>query len=126
MPRGATAAPMPLAPSPWSWPKSCGPGWPSELAFTVKPRKSGIAFWIWVALRFHQPRNGAPVGSSCALVSVSGANRLSVGAGVGVGGGAGRNRLVGRRVVLDQQREPDPVGTQRVGERRLLGDVGRR
>jgi hypothetical protein len=50
------------------------------LAFTVKPRKSGIDALIWLALRFHQPRNASPYGSSCWLVSVSGANRLSVGA----------------------------------------------
>ena len=55
MPKALTAAAMPLAPSPWSYPKSCGPGWPSEFAFTVKPMKSGIDARSSWALRVHQP-----------------------------------------------------------------------
>ena len=106
MPSGATAAPMPLAPSPWSWPKSCGPGWPSELALTVKPRKSGIDALIWLALRFHQPRNASPFGIELL-----------------VGQRVRREPVVGRRRVVDRQRQPDPVRAQRVGQRRLLRDV---
>ena len=54
------------------------------------------------------------------------AERVAVGVQLLVRERVGREPRVGGRRVVDGERDPDPVGAQRVGQRRLLRDVGRR